>query len=430
MSSSSLQALLVLWLNFVLLAVPVRVVCTYAELLIGAIISGSGHVTEALLAVGHQKHFSTYYWLIDHATWSWLKVAKQLIRLIVRCFPRLEWNLIVDDFICPRASKKAPEAKYHHEHSRKPNRPNYIWGQQWVALGLSLTWGKMCVALPLILRLHKEIGNGTKLTTARGLVRAVLASFRKTGEEKIRCLVDAWYMKGPFVLPLLKRGVHVIGQVRKDTALFKEPPTPSKKKRGRRKKYGNQLTPRRVGKLPIRKAKIKAYGGRQEVQYRATKCLARFLNGRPVLAVWCKYPEQKDWMLILSTDLMLTPEQIIKLYARRWKIEPMFNEIKHSYGVADAWEQTGPNLHRWVSMLSIAYSLTRMLSVLASAQKNRGFVPLVQWRANRPVTAGLIRMGLQLFFRQFSFVQLWEPKSKKFVLSNEPKRSKNAKIKT
>lgn len=429
MSSSSLQTLFVLWLNFVLLAVPGRVVCTYAELLIGAIISGSGHVTEALLAVGHQKHFSTYYWLIDNAMWSWLKVAKQLIRLIVRCFPRLEWNLIVDDFICPRASKNAPEAKYHHEHSRKPNRPKYIWGQQWVALGLSLTWGKMCVALPLILRLHKGVGNGTKLTTARGLVRAVLSSFKKTGEEKIRCLVDAWYMKCPFVLPLLKRGVHVIGQVRKDTALFKEPPAPSKKKRGRRKKYGTKLKSRQVEKLPIHKAKIKAYGGRQEVQYRATKCLARFLNGRPVIAVWCKYPEQKDWMLILSTDLTLTPEQIIKLYARRWKIEPMFNEIKHSYGVAEAWEQTSQNLHRWVSMLSVAYSLTRMLSVLASAQKNRGFVPLVQWRVNRPVTAGLIRMGLQLFFRRFSFVQLWEPKSKKFVLSNEPKRSKNAKIK-
>jgi len=100
-----------------------------------------------------------------------------------------------------------------------------------------------------------------------------------------------------------------------------------------------------------------------------------------------------------------------------------------SYGVAEAWEQISQNLHRWVSMLSVAYSLTRMLSVLASAQKNRGFVPLVQWRVNRPVTAGLIRMGLQLFFRQFSFVQLWEPKSKKFVLSNEPKRSKNAKTK-
>jgi catechol 2,3-dioxygenase-like lactoylglutathione lyase family enzyme len=86
-------------------------------------------------------------------------------------------------------------------------------------------------------------------------------------------------------------------------------------------------------------------------------------------------------------------------------------------------------LHRWVSTLCVAYSLTRMLSVLASAQKNRNFVPLIQWRVNRPVTAGLMRMGLQPFFRQFSLVQLWEPKSKKFVLSNAPKRPQNAKTK-
>ena len=149
-------------------------------------------------------------------------------------------------------------------------------------------------------------------------------------------------MKAKFILPLLKRGVHSIGQVRKDTALFNKPQAQSKKKRGRKKKYGTKLTKARVGRIKIKTAELNIYGKRQKVSYRATECFARFLKALPVIAVWVKLPKQKDWMLILSTDLTLTPERIIKLYARRWKIELMFNEIKHCWDVIQAWEQTTP----------------------------------------------------------------------------------------
>ena len=415
MSSFTLYSTIVLWINFILLALPVRLMGTYAELLIGALIADSGHITAALFAVGHQKHFSTYYWLIESAKWSWLTVAKRLIALIVKCFPRMEWNLVIDDFVCPRSSKDAPGAKYHREHSKKPNRPKYIWGQQWVVLGLSLTWGNMSVCLPLIPRLHQNVGNRTKLTIARALVRSVLSSFRKTGQEKIRCLVDAWYMKAKFILPVLKCDVDVIGQVRKDTALFNKPKATSgkKKKRGAKKKYGTKLTKDRVSRIKIKKAKLHIYGETQIVSYRATECVVRFLKALPAIAVWVKLPDQKDWSLILCTDLKLTPERIIKLYARRWKIEPMFNEIKHKWGIIHAWEQAPDCLHRWVSMLCVSYTLTRMFSMIAASTKNRRFVPVLQWRVNKPVTAGLIRLGLKFYFRHFSFSQLWDQKSKK-----------------
>lgn len=427
MTAFVIYSLILLWINFLLPALPTRLIATYAELLVGALIADSGHITAALFAVGHQKHFSTYYWLIEYGQWSWLRVARRLIALIAKYFPRMEWNLVIDDFVCPRSSKHAPGAKFHHEHSHKPNRPKYVWGQQWVALGVSLTWGKMSVCLPIIFRLHKYVGNRTKLTTGVALVRAILSSLKNTGEEKIRCLVDSWYMKAPFILPLIKRGVHVIGQVRHDTALFNKPPAASKRKRGAPKKYGQKLTTARVKKLQARKVKLNIYGKLQEVSYRSTECVARFLRGLPVIAVWVKLPDKKDWVLILSTDLSLTPEQIIKLYARRWKIEPMFNEIKHSYGVMQAWEQTIASVERWVSILCISYTLTRMLSVIAASTKNRCHLPIIAWRVNKPATAGLIRLGLRFYFRHFSFSQLWNPKSKKFEPPKEHKQARKQK---
>jgi hypothetical protein len=410
--------IIVLWINQITQALPLRVIATYVELLIGALIAKSGHLTDALLAVGHQKHFSTYYWLIEKAKWSWLKLTYQMVQLIVTCFPRKQWHFIVDDFICPRASRQAPHVAFHHDHGQKPNRPTYIWGQQWVALGLSLTWGKMTAALPLLLKLHKSQGNRTKLTTAVNLIKVLLPKFRKTGDEIIRCLVDAWYMKANFVLPLLQKGVHIIGQVRKDTALFNAPePHTGVRKRGRPRKYGQRISDSQLAALPVKQLTMRVFGEIHQVTFRWQRCLVRFLKGQPVIAVWCKLDDQTHWSLIICTDLTLTPERIIRLYARRWKIEPMFNEVKHHYGVSQAWQQKNQALHRWVSMLGVAYSLTRMASLIAAGSKTRQqALTIIPWRKRQPITAGMIQIGLQLFFRQFTFRQLWCKKSKKLML--------------
>ena len=61
------------------------------------------------------------------------------------------------------------------------------------------------------------------------LIKFVLPLLKKTGTT-IRVLVDSWYMKAPFILPLRDLDLNLIGQVRKDTALF-EPPVQIDKKR-------------------------------------------------------------------------------------------------------------------------------------------------------------------------------------------------------
>lgn len=416
MTANKLHLIAVAWINFITRAIPVRLIATYVELLIGAICARSGHVTDALFEVGHQKHFSTYYWLLGKAKWSWVAVAKQIIDLIIKFFPRNEYNLIVDDFIVTRASKKAPGVKYHFDHSQKPNRPQYLWGQQWIALGIALSWGKICAAIPLLLRLHKKVGNSSKIKRARMLIRIVLPQLRKTGQEVIRCLADCWYMKGTFILPLLKQGIHAIGQVRKDTALYFRPEQPKIRKKGRPKKYGNKISTADVNDLRLFKKNIYVCGKRQFVSFRWTVCLARFLKGVPVIAVWCQLEDQKSLTLLISTDLSLTPERIIKLYGRRWKTEPMFNEIKNYFGITQAWEQTSQTLHRWVSMICTAYAINRMISLIAQAKNFKSIVPVIQWRKQADLTAGLIRLGLVIFFRHFGFSRLWNPKSKKLIV--------------
>lgn len=424
MEVTILHIITICWINFVIAPMPKRAVSTYVELLIGTVLSGTGHVTDALLEVGHHKHFTTYYKMLQHGQWSWIAVARQLVWLIVKYFPRKEWNFVIDDFIVPRVSKKAPGVKFHHEHSQKPNRSKYIWGQQWIALGMALPWGKICACIPLLLRLHKKVGNTSKIKRAVMLLKLVLSWLEQQKQQLVmRVLTDCWYMKRTFILPMTDLGVKVIGQVRKDTALFFQPEPKPKGKRGPSPKKGNKISETEFNKLPIITKKLNIYGKRQPVKYKSTKCVARFLKWMPVIAVWCQLENQKTWTLILSTDLFLTPERIIKLYGRRWKTEPMFNEIKHLFGIINAWEQTSRALHRWVSIICMSYAINRLLSLIAQSKNLKSISPFVQWRQDSVMTAGLIRMGLRIFFRHFGYSRLWNPKSKNLILPNRSKKS-------
>ena len=51
-------------------AVPARGRATFLDLLLGAAATKSGHVTDAILASGLSRGWSTYYWFLEQGRWS------------------------------------------------------------------------------------------------------------------------------------------------------------------------------------------------------------------------------------------------------------------------------------------------------------------------------------------------------------------------
>ena len=47
-------------------AVPARARATFLDLLLGAAATKGGHVTDAILAGGLSRGWSTYYWFLEH----------------------------------------------------------------------------------------------------------------------------------------------------------------------------------------------------------------------------------------------------------------------------------------------------------------------------------------------------------------------------
>ena len=59
-------------------AVPRRARTTFTELLIGAAATRGGHVTDAILAAGLSRSWTTYYGLLQRGRWTWLAVWQAL----------------------------------------------------------------------------------------------------------------------------------------------------------------------------------------------------------------------------------------------------------------------------------------------------------------------------------------------------------------
>jgi hypothetical protein len=414
-------------ITFIARALPVRSVPTFIELLVGAMITQAGFVTEAWLAINPVRSWTAYYKWLQHGKWSWVALGIQVAKLMVSVFPQPVWFLLIDDTFIYRSSKKAPGSGIHHQHGNKPNRPQYARGQCWVTMALSISTSLKQSALPLLSRLMRTSGNSTKLDAAKLLLRVIAPVF--AGQKRVITLVDSWFMKWPYLECVLSLGFHAIGQVRYDTALFGIPVLTGK--RGRPRKLGDKYTPEVVAALPETRERVFIYGKWQWVRYRSAVCLARFMKKRKVRVVWMRFEDENGTLskqrLILSTLSDLMPQQMFIYYAKRWSIEDLFNQMKNRWGWKDSWQQSRQVLHRWTQILSIAYALPQILATYCGEQV-KDLMLLTPWRKEHQVTAGRVRLGLQMILSNVRIRDWWNSKYRIFrppTEANPPTDDKN-----
>lgn len=126
------------------------------------------------------------------------------------------------------------------------------------SLGVSvLGSGGRKYVLPMVSRLVPVAGNRNRLTIAMALVRGLAPVMRN---KPVRILFDAWFMRARLVLPVLSRKMRVIGQARRDTALFLLPIVVLKPGRGRPRTNGVGMTPDAIRALPATGLKLTLYG--------------------------------------------------------------------------------------------------------------------------------------------------------------------------
>jgi len=401
------------WVSFLLVAVPPRSRRTFVELLLGCMLNPEGWVTRAIGAIRREAHWTTYYKLIERAHVSVAELSIRLLQLVLWVFPAELVNVIIDDSLVPRCAKSGPGFRVKHDHSHKANRPTFLNSQCWVTLALVVRV-RLGSALTVPIRswLLEESGQRGKLWVARQLMDSI-----KGQVKGVRLLIDAWFMRRSLILLLLEQQVRIIGQVRRDTALFL-PPEPEPKRRGRKRKYGQRIDVAWLDILPVQEMELTLYGKEQRVRVRSVIAVARFLKGLPVRAVWCEMSlTDHTWSrprLILATETELSARQVVEIYAERWGIEPLFHNLKRWWGVANLWQQSKTALELWMQIRSTAYALTQMLAL--RLWEYFPLMAIAPWRKGAIITAGLFGQWMRIQFIGLPVRDAYDPKSGQFVM--------------
>src|SRR3954462_5399271 len=187
MSTISIPPILSLLIGHIAAAVPRRARTTFTELLLGAATTRGGHATDAILAAGLSRSWTTYYWFLQRGRWAWLAVWRALLGALQELFAPPVWHVVIDDTVVERISAGAPGSLIHHNHAAKPNRSRFLRGQGWLCLAAVVEQGWRVGAVPLMLRLVRRGTHRGKLSSARFLVRLL---GRRLG--RVRLLLDAW----------------------------------------------------------------------------------------------------------------------------------------------------------------------------------------------------------------------------------------------
>lgn len=67
------------WITILTRILPRRSQSTFIELLIGAMLSPAGFVTDAYLVVNMVNHWTSYYKWLQKGKWSWLSLVRRFV---------------------------------------------------------------------------------------------------------------------------------------------------------------------------------------------------------------------------------------------------------------------------------------------------------------------------------------------------------------
>jgi hypothetical protein len=250
--------------------------------------------------------------------------------------------LIVDDTIVEKTGKKIPGCSWHKDHTKN----KYVFGHQWVLLALLYK----DFLLPRWAKLYHSKGTKglgpfqTKITLAQKMLQAL----RLPVPCKVYLLADSWYWAKALARVCRKCGYHMISQLKSNSVLWIS---------------GKHTKVTTLSSLPAayREISLLLYGKNKTLK------IARFVGvvkGFGKVAVVVVKEKRKKTCYLVSTNLHLSPLDIIRYYAKRWKIEQMIKDLKQRLGFGDYQVRNPQAIQRHVALALLSYFVLIFLKIL------------------------------------------------------------------
>ena len=276
---------------------------------------------------------------------NWRKFAQKVSRKIsveLGIHTNKRACFVIDDTLKARRGKKVEGSSLHHDH----NSGKTLQGHQLLELGLVGEKG----FLPLDRQLYMGSKNAItkefedqRSASARDMKRAededknamlqrMLKKAVRDGYQASYVLGDSWFGNKGNIEAICDLELHVIFQM----------------KRGKQKyRVGEKdLTAKELYIKYQRKLQSSSEKGLYKTLEIEAKINLETKQNKParwkeILLVLSapKRQNSKNWVIFLSSDLSLSAEEVLSIYAQRWSIEVYFKEAKQSFGLLA--EQSG-----------------------------------------------------------------------------------------
>ena len=315
--------------------------------------------------------------------WSkWLSQHDSLYRI-------KEKRVYVGDGIkVGKEGRKMPGVKRLHQESENVAKPEWIRGHYFNGLSILVGIGKVCFALPLVLRLDDGIkskpiekgrGKGQKKVKT-SLVTKMADLCVDYAEAGSYVILDAYFACEPVLKVFRQNALHLITRVRCSTVAYAPfCSVPTLKGRGRPRLWGTSIKLASLFALvaDFPTAKVWLYGQPVSVSY---QCFEFYWDSPHQLVkfVLTQLPNRRR-LILLSTDLSLTGPEIIAAYGLRFKIEVTFRQLVHLLGsfAYRFWLKGLPTLPTWPSNLLLSdYSQAVQTQILNKVEAFERFVNL------------------------------------------------------
>ncbi len=326
----------------------------------------------------------------------------------------------LDDTILKKTGKKVLGASWRRDPLGPPFHTNFIWGQRFIQLSISLPEKQgisRSRAIPVDLHHcptakkpakrddqklwndYKEKKKKTNLSL-KGIERIKVLRKNIDSEgaanRKLIVSVDGSYTNEN-VLKNLPERVTLIGRIRKDTTL-NEVPDGSEGLVGRRRLYGKLLPKpeeiRKSDQYPWQEVEAWAAGKTHKfhlkiinnVKWRkAGNKNLKLVIIRPLSYRLTKHSKllYRQPVYLICTDTELEIQKLLQAYLWRWEIEVNFREEKTLFGCGQAQVRTKDPVEKVPAFIVAVYSLLQLAAHRVRQSGNVNQLPKAKWYQNK-----------------------------------------------
>ena len=286
---------------------------------------------------------------------KWIHIATEKSNLVVIGGRML---ILADHIKISKEGRRMPDIQIHHQESQNSGKSEYVEGHIYGNVSAVITAGNTSRSLPLLTHLHKvpPKDEATKKPIGDTIVVQMINSVGEDAKQigkPVLSVKDAYFCKAStfncaetITDDNGEKLVEVVVRAASDTIAFTAPI--AEKTPGRPRKYGDKIALYSLfsDMSGFTETTLTLYGKPTKVRFNVMD-----LTWKPIgkLIRFVAVESSMGKMVLMSSSLTLTAEEIITAYALRYKIEPGFNELKNTMGGFSYrfWTTALPKRKKW-----------------------------------------------------------------------------------